>query len=118
MSQIQDRFISNDYDGYNNYNYGGYNTDDISGYVNRDYEGGYGGKHVQASYRGQRYVPHHRPILIIQPPSQTQPQTDPLLDSLASLVPLAYLLPLALLAAASPSTTVVGGRKKRQVPGV
>ena len=119
MSQIQDRFISNDLDGYGNYNYGGYNNDDVSSYSTRDYDGGYGGNHVQqAGYRGHRYVPHHRPILIIQPPAQSQPQQDPLLDSLTSLIPLAYLLPLALLAAASPSTTVVGGRKKRHVAGI
>ena len=119
MTEIQQRFLSNsnyyqgnfnDYDS--GYDYGGreYNTQGHgSGY------GGYGGEGHRASYRG--HVPHNRPILIIQPPSQ--PQDDPLIEGLTSLIPLAYLLPLALLAtAAAPTTTVVGnGRRKRQVPG-
>ena len=120
MTEVQQRFLSNsnyyqgsynDYDS--GYDYGGreYNTQQghDSGY------GGYGGKGHHATYRG--HVPHNRPILIIQPPSQ--PQTDPIIEGLTSLIPLAYLLPLALLATVgAPTTTVVGnGRRKRQVSG-
>ena len=76
-------------------------------FVLPDMIGGNGYGDVRGGYRG-----HQRPILIIQPP--TQPPADPLLQGLTSLIPLAYLLPLALLAASSanPTTTVVG-RKKR-----
>ena len=113
MSEIQQRFLSN-----TNYYQGNYNDYDSGyDYGGRDYNTqghgfGYGGQGHHAAYRG-----HSRPIVIIQPPSQ--PQADPLLEGLTSLLPLAYLLPLALLAtAAAPTTTVVGnGRRKRQVHG-
>ena len=113
MSDIQQRFLSN-----TNYYQGNYNDYDSGyDYGGRDYNtqghgSGYGGQGHHAGYRG-----HGRPIVIIQPPSQ--PQADPILEGLTSLIPLAYLLPLALLAtAAAPTTTVVGnGRRKRQVHG-
>ena len=114
ISEIQQRFLSN-----TNYYQGNYNDFDSGyDYGGRDYNtqghgSGYGGQGHHAAYRG-----HSRPIVIIQPPSQ--PQADPLIEGLTSLIPLAYLLPLALLAtAAAPTTTVVGnGRKKRQVHGI
>ena len=105
MSQLQERYLQASDSGY----YGNtYANEDGSGYDNRDYDTRYGGGYgYGSSFRG-----HQRPILIIQSP--TQPPVDPLLQGLTSLIPLAYLLPLALLAASSanPTTTVVG-RKKR-----
>ena len=111
MSQLQERYLQASDSGYYGNNYA---NEDGAGYDNRDYDtrygGGYGGGYA-GGYRGS-HRGHQRPILIIQPPSQ--PPVDPLLQGLTSLIPLAYLLPLALLAASSvnPTTTVVG-RKKR-----
>ena len=109
MSQIQERYLQSGDGGYYGNNYA-----NEEGYDNRDYDTRYGGGYSggYAGGYGGSYRGHQRPILIIQPP--TQPPVDPLLQGLTSLIPLAYLLPLALLAASSvnPTTTVVG-RKKR-----
>ena len=54
--------------------------------------------------------------MIIQPPRVSQEVEDPFITGLTSLLPLAYLLPLALLATArvaSPNT-LVGGRRRRR----
>ena len=111
MSQLQERYlpVSSNSDGY----YNNYNNDDLSGYDSRNYDGGYGGgyNNVQGYGYGRQ---HQRPIVIIHPPAAGA-QQDPLLQGLSSLLPLAYLLPLALLATAANPTTTVVGRKKRHV---
>ena len=117
MSNIQERFITNTIEDTF------YNNDDFLNIGNRDYTsggggngggyGGGGGYNSGGGYRGR--IPHHRPIVIIQPPAATQGTADDsLLDGLTSLLPLAYLLPLALLVTAGASPTTVVGRRRRE----
>ena len=103
MTSLQERFISNNIDDTF------FNNDDFNDIGNRDYtSAGYGGYRGPGVYRG--HLPHQRPIVIIQPPRVSQELEDPFLEGLTSLLPLAYLLPLALLL--SPTTTI--GRRRRE----
>ena len=106
-TSLQERFITNNIDDTF------FNNDDFNDIGNRDYtSAGYGG--YRGGYRGpgvyRGHLSHQRPIVIIQPPRVSQEVEDPFLEGLTSLLPLAYLLPLALLL--SPTTTV--GRRRRR----
>ena len=106
MNHLQERFISTNIEDnlFINDDFGNRDYTSGGGHGGRGYYNGYGG-----GYRGR--IPPHRPIVIIQPPAVSQAAEDPLLEGLTSLLPLAYLLPLALLATAGP-TTVVGRRRR------
>ena len=94
MNHLQERFITNNIDDTF------FTNDDFLNIGNRDYTsgGGHGGRGSYNGYGGgyRGRIPHHRPIVIIQPPAVTQAAEDTFLDGLTSLLPLAYLLPLAL----------------------
>ena len=115
MNSLQERFITNNIEDTF------FNNDDFTDIGNRDYTragGGYG-RGYRGGYRGpgfhRGHLPYQRPIVIIQPARISQEMEDPLIEGLTSLLPLAYLVPLTLLATArlaSPSSTL--GRRRRR----
>ena len=113
MNSLQERFItSNIEDTF-------LNNDDFTDIGNRDYtSAGGGGYRGRGFYRGHLPYQYQRPIVIIQPARGSQEFEDPLIEGLTSLLPLAYLVPLTLLATArlaSPSSTL--GRRRRRETG-